>query len=669
MRGHTRTVTGQRLPHALLVLWALSLAISLAGCKDADIERRLGKAVSQQVESSYRVVDNPLISGWVEETGAKLADLSRRPAGKDAKDFQYDFKVLDTPMVNAFAVPFGHVYLTTGLLESADSEDEVAAVLGHEWGHIARRHSVKAFKKQMLWGIVAGIALGGRESWVQDLGGLGLNLGFLKRTRDDERQADEQGIELAYRGGYDPNAMTSFFEELIERRKGGRPSKLEVMAMSHPALEQRITRVRNRRQELDRANPEALTRIAQGYLARYQAASALPLLQQAAELDPNLLAARRSLGDAYFLRGDREAAAEQYRAALRIAPDDESLRADLAKTELPVAGGVVVTGDVRREALAAQQAARTALATATEAQSEVTAGSQEAAKKLRDARQSTVNTLHAVDSLYDITGDRSRAGGELVLALDAAVRDANEAVFGLETINTQIGDGIARAALAAAGAERALATAAAAGASAERVTALASAVHEIQTALAEYRVASRETQTALPAVKKAAEQSAYAAGQADAAARGLTGPQWTMPREALYEARASGAEAKAKVDAAKRIADTARTRTLCAQIEVAAIMAPVARVPLIDDLVAHFVRADSGAVSALREKGCGYADIALALGVAPALRESPTAVIEHGRVPTQSLVDYVHEKDATSLRDVNILLKYLANALEKEAEA
>ena len=655
--------------HLTCVACALVVGLSaaLSGCDDAQLEKMLGGIVSRQVESAYRVENDPLLADWVKAKGAAVADQSQRPEEK----VPYDFKVLDAHQVNAFAVPYGHVYLTTGLLESADSDDEVAAVLGHEWGHVARRHSLKAFKKELIWGTLTGFALKDQEDWLQTLGGIGLTMGFLKMSREDEREADADGVELPYRAGYDPQGEIAFFNKLLEERKGGRPSKFEVMFMTHPALEQRMARV-SKREELSPDNAQALVTIGAGYVRRYRLAEGIERLEGAVQLDGNLVPAHKALGDAYLLRGQRVAAAEHYRAVLRLAPEDASARAALARCEEPAPQRVLVSLTPAARAMA-EEALRVAGSTteaAAQTKQAVLAHVGQTDKKLRSAHSMAVNLVHTVDNVYQGLGSVGHGINKLVLAADAAVNGANEALYAMETMSAQMIEGVDRVASVAAQGRAALQQALDLGASPQQVEVLAEAVREARTALAEYKVAAGQGEEAVPAIKQASAAATACLRDVTGVVmrpRGLGDVQ--LANESIKQAHEAGAKARSAVQRAKKISDTARARTLLAQVDVATALALPERQVVYDGLAAGYLGAAPDKVAGLRGQGYGYGDICLALAASKSMGESPEAIAEHGRGVAQSLVDYVNGAGKTSLRNANILLKYIANAVEKEAQS
>lgn len=176
-------------------------------------EIELGRDADRQVVATYGLVDDDDLQAYVDRIGQRLAAASERPS------LPWTFRVIDDPMVNAFALPGGFIYVTRGILAHFDSEAELAGVLGHEIGHVTARHSVNQVSKQQLAGL--GLGIGsivadryGYGGLVQDLGGTGLGLLFLKFSRDDERQADELGMRYMLRERYDPRRLASMFRTL-----------------------------------------------------------------------------------------------------------------------------------------------------------------------------------------------------------------------------------------------------------------------------------------------------------------------------------------------------------------------------------------------------------------------------------------------------------------------
>ncbi|HEV8632342.1 MAG TPA: M48 family metalloprotease [Thermoanaerobaculia bacterium] len=177
-----------------------------------EAELSMGRAADAEIVDSVGLYDDEELADYVRDVGERLAAASERPY------LPWRFEVLDDPAVNAFALPGGYVYVTRGILAELGSEAELAAVLGHEIGHVTARHSLHRQSQQLLAVASVGVAAvvldpDHAEEWT-DLGVLGLGLVFLKYSRDDERQADDLGLRYLMRAGYDPREMPGVFEML-----------------------------------------------------------------------------------------------------------------------------------------------------------------------------------------------------------------------------------------------------------------------------------------------------------------------------------------------------------------------------------------------------------------------------------------------------------------------
>ena len=129
----------------------------------------------------------------------------------------FTIKVLDNDEVNAFALPGGFFYVDSGLILAADNEAELAGVMAHEIAHVAARHATKNMTRAQIWNMasVPLIFIGGPVAYaISEVAGLAVPLGFLKFSRDAEREADLLGLEYDYASGYDPEAFVEFFEKL-----------------------------------------------------------------------------------------------------------------------------------------------------------------------------------------------------------------------------------------------------------------------------------------------------------------------------------------------------------------------------------------------------------------------------------------------------------------------
>ena len=175
-----------------------------------DREVALGRELSQQVEQQARLVTDPVVTEYINRIGQNLVRNS------DAR-VPFTIKVLDNDEVNAFALPGGFFYVDSGLILAADNEAELAGVMAHEIAHVAARHATKNMTRAQIWNMasVPLIFIGGPVAYaISEVASLAVPLGFLKFSRDAEREADLLGLEYDYASGYDPEAFVEFFEKL-----------------------------------------------------------------------------------------------------------------------------------------------------------------------------------------------------------------------------------------------------------------------------------------------------------------------------------------------------------------------------------------------------------------------------------------------------------------------
>ena len=182
-----------------------------AGMISEKQEIEMGKSAAEQIEARYGVLNDPQITDRVNRIGQSLVDVCGR------KNLTYTFKVLNTEEVNALACPGGYIYVFKGLLDYMPSDAELAGVLGHEIGHVVKRHTVHQLEKNMwtqLVAILAGVASGNGD--VLALGmvvGDALAAGY---SRADESAADREGFAYTVKAGYSPYAMLVTMHKLQE---------------------------------------------------------------------------------------------------------------------------------------------------------------------------------------------------------------------------------------------------------------------------------------------------------------------------------------------------------------------------------------------------------------------------------------------------------------------
>ncbi len=202
------------------------------------------QASPHQFSNDYGAVQEASLNKYVSGVGMHLAKASHRP------DMPYNFRCLNATYVNAYAFPGGSIGVTRAIMLELENEAELAALLGHEIGHVNARHTASRMSKQQGMGLIVGLgsaAAGafssGLGSLVSQAGGFGASALLASYSRDDERQADDLGMEYMLRGGYETEGMVGLMEMLNERHKS-KPSALEVMFATHPMSSERLATAR-----------------------------------------------------------------------------------------------------------------------------------------------------------------------------------------------------------------------------------------------------------------------------------------------------------------------------------------------------------------------------------------------------------------------------------------
>ncbi|WP_239125134.1 M48 family metallopeptidase [Leptolyngbya sp. CCY15150] len=218
---------GQALSFLELIFRGIQV-IQLSNMSDSQ-EVQIGGQINEQlVTQQFSLYTNQSVNAYIDEIGQALVPYS------DRSDIPYVFQVVDDEQVNAFATMGGYVYVTTGLIEEADNEAELASVIGHEIGHIVGRHAVKQMRERAIAAGVASAAGLDRNTAVA----IGVELAINRpNSRQDEYEADELGLANLVEAGYAPSAMVSFMEKLL----GG--GSVPTFLSTHPNTADRIERL------------------------------------------------------------------------------------------------------------------------------------------------------------------------------------------------------------------------------------------------------------------------------------------------------------------------------------------------------------------------------------------------------------------------------------------
>ena len=213
-------------------------------------EIALGKQLAQEVERSSKMIDDPVVTEYVNRVGQNLVRNS------DAR-VPFTIKVIDSDEVNAFALPGGFFYVNSGLILRAQEESELAGVMAHEISHVIARHGTKQATKADIMQIGAMAAMifvpyGWAGYGIYEGMNLAIPLTFLKFSRDAEREADFLGLQYMYKAGYDPNSYVTFFER-IQADEKRRPGTIPKVFSTHPPTPERIA---DAQKEIARLLPE-----------------------------------------------------------------------------------------------------------------------------------------------------------------------------------------------------------------------------------------------------------------------------------------------------------------------------------------------------------------------------------------------------------------------------
>ena len=226
-----------RIPSLRKSLCGLLLfSLTLTGfCLSTEEEIRLGQQAAAKFEQQHGLVNDPVLVGRLRRISQRLLKNAER------KDLPWAFKIINVDAFNAAAFPGGYIYATKGLMQGLNDE-ELAFVIGHEVGHVDKRHSVKQIESAQLRriGLIAILAGTGAGNDAQRLAGLADGVIGSQRSQGDESESDRYGLQLMGLAGYDPAYALSALQKLASQSGGGTPGFLNTLLGSHPLPKERV---------------------------------------------------------------------------------------------------------------------------------------------------------------------------------------------------------------------------------------------------------------------------------------------------------------------------------------------------------------------------------------------------------------------------------------------
>lgn len=210
-----------------------------AGCGvSTQQEVQMGSQYAQQIAQQLPLIEDPEINRYINVLGDSVAKLTGRGF------LEWHFFVVDSKDVNAFAVPGGYIYVNRGLIERTDQMDQLAGVLGHEIGHVVRRHTIQQMQQQQKANIGVVLACTLTGACQSDAAQAAINVAgsalFAKFSRKDESEADAEGVANVVRAGINPQGIPEMFRILLDERQR-RPAGVDSWFLTHPLEEDRIS--------------------------------------------------------------------------------------------------------------------------------------------------------------------------------------------------------------------------------------------------------------------------------------------------------------------------------------------------------------------------------------------------------------------------------------------
>ncbi len=275
-----------------------------------------------QFSSDYGKVQDPALGAYIQQTGKRITAHTHRP------HMPYSFQVVNATYINAYAFPGGSIAITRGILLSVDNEAELAALMGHELGHVNARHTAQQMTKGTLTqAVIGGLSVATGAALGSGYGQLASQLGMVSAgallaaySRENEREADELGLAYMVRGGYSADGFVGLMDMLRSQSKS-KHSAIELMFATHPMSDERYqTAVENvqNQYKADRKKPFYRERYMDNISNLRRIEGAIDAMQD---------------GEKELIDKKYKEAENQFQRALKIAPNDYTALVMMAKCQ------------------------------------------------------------------------------------------------------------------------------------------------------------------------------------------------------------------------------------------------------------------------------------------------------------------------------------------------
>lgn len=324
----------------LLLIFTFFLGLAYSGFTRAMTvaeEKKLGEKILLEMEKSVERVRDLILDHYIQQIGEALVSQA------GPIPFEFKFYLIKHSEPNAYAIPGGHIFLTTGLLVLAENEQELAGVISHEIAHVMARHVAQMIERSKriniatMAAIVAGLLVGGGGKASEAMAATAMATAeafTLKYTREMEVEADQNSLRYMMKAGYDPQGLITFMNKIYKLSLTSFP-KIPLYLSTHPAIEDRISLMGNLLQVVSRS--EGPFRMVGGY-EKIQARAlvedrephmAVIHFQSLVDGDPKRVEAYYGLGLAYRKMGRLDKSIEAFQVGLTFAPHDTDLLREL----------------------------------------------------------------------------------------------------------------------------------------------------------------------------------------------------------------------------------------------------------------------------------------------------------------------------------------------------